>query len=286
MATLIDKIAPNPLTSMINSPLTSTLNRAWRLAILANRGLASVAGKEQNYKIYNPGPDSVTGTSLTKGRIRGIDQSLERAESKQKREENWSELNESGSNSWKERSNKIYIHNVSTSPTSSITIQGRPRVVDISHERSWATVKSMGRNNPFYMYTGGEDTVSFEISWYSMQDDRQDVINKCRLLESWTAADGYNFSPPIILIQFGGSDLFILDRFILQSAPYQLSNFQDSCYLDSGKRRKEGGVRDLQYYPNTATQSLTFKKIAGYNRTHEDFISKEQLASIENGVEY
>lgn len=63
--------------------------------------------------------------------------------------------------------NDIVIANLNVSPAVSLVIQNRPDRLRVEPNATWAAVKSMGRNNPFYFYTGGEDTITFDISWYS-----------------------------------------------------------------------------------------------------------------------
>lgn len=178
--------------------------------------------------------------------------------------------------------NQIIIINPNTSPYTKIEIQGKPGEIEISPDSNWASVKSMGRNNPFMMYLGGEDTVSFEISWFSTQKDRQDVINKCKLLESWSRADGYTSSPPILYISWGSANIFRDQAFVLVSAKYTLTNFQNSC-RSNFDRRKPGNPIDLGLLPNCAVQKLVFKKVTSNNTTHDEIISRNALKTT-NGV--
>ena len=55
--------------------------------------------------------------------------------------------------------NNIIIINDNVSPPISIVIQNRPNEVNINPQTNWVSIMSMGRNNPFMMYTGGEDTI-------------------------------------------------------------------------------------------------------------------------------
>lgn len=142
----------------------------------------------------------------------------------------------------------------------SLVIQGKPSEVNCEAENSWVAVRTNGRNNPFYMYTGSEDTISFDISWYSIEPDRSDVIKKCRLLESWTKADAYGAAPPELWLSWGSSELFKHSNFILVSAPYVLSNFQNAYRLN-----RSSPIIDLGLMPNTATQKLTFKRVTDHN---------------------
>lgn len=185
--------------------------------------------------------------------------------------------------------NDIVIANLDVSPAISLVIQNRPNSLRVEPTSTWAAVKSMGRNNPFYFYTSGEDTLSFEISWYSTDiDNRDDVVNKCRLLESWSRSNGYEASPPTLRIQWGNSDLFEDDLFILTAAPYELTHFQNAARMssrynhdeDTGKRISNliSRSKDIKLLPNCATQTLTFKRVTKNNRTWEEIIPNGKLS--------
>ena len=182
--------------------------------------------------------------------------------------------------------NQIIIFNYNVSPYQAIRLQNRPDSIDVNPQSNWVAVKSMGRNNPFMMYTGGEDTISLEISWFANDaQNRQEVVTKCRLLESWTRADGYVASPPVLKIKWGTSGLFDNDTFILESAPYRLYNMQSAARA-SRYQHNEWGSRNLAIgeeavnlglVPQCATQTLTFKRVTAENRTHAQIVSVEEL---------
>lgn len=178
------------------------------------------------------------------------------------------------------RHNDIIIINDSVSPYQKVILQNRPNELNIDPKSSWVSVSSMGRNNPFMMYAGGEDTISFDVSWYANDPTRRDeVLWKCKLLESWTRADGYLASPPVLRIKWGSSEIFKdTDCFILESAKYTLTHFQD-------RARKVGQgydeALDLKLNPNCATQTLVFKRITMVNTTHEDIVPLSKLQGIQ-----
>lgn len=181
--------------------------------------------------------------------------------------------------------NEIIIVNDNISPYVSLVIQNRPNELRITPQSTWVSIVSAGRNNPFMMYTGGEDTVIFDISWYASDPShREEVIAKCKLLESWTRANGYLASPPVLQIIWGQSNIFKDQRFILESASYILTHFQDKArqYQSSGDSSRDpyGEVQDLKLYPNYATQSLTFKKVTAGNTSHSDIIDLKDLKDI------
>lgn len=169
-------------------------------------------------------------------------------------------------------------------PQVTLYLQNRPPEVNFSTDNTWAVVKSMGRNNPFRMYTSGDDTVSFEVSWYNSgysDESRDQVLNKCRLLESWTKADGYNAAPPVLALVWGDTYMFEGESFILESAPYKLTNFQERG-MSAAERAKlhkgqQATLKDWKLYPMCATQTLTFRRVTGTNIGHEEIISIERL---------
>lgn len=165
----------------------------------------------------------------------------------------------------------IILVNAQASPYQAIILQNRPNELSVNTQSNWVSVKSMGRNDPFMMYTGAETSIQLELSWYA--DDSQnleEVVNKCRLLESWTKANGYTQAPPVINILWGTSGLFDNQAFVLVSAPYKLTHFQAAA-------RGSSGIIDKKLLPTCATQTLTFKKISSKNDTWEDMIPLAKL---------
>lgn len=241
--------------------LTSPLNKLWRAKILLDR---ATSGMEQN-----PG--------YSRNRAKESPRQVQ-----ERRKSSAEVLRNSGPTvnlmpiTKRSINNDIIIINPNTSPPTSIVIQGKPSQVDISSESTWATVKSMGRNNPFMIYTGGEDTISFDISWFAQDVDREDVITKCRLLQSWCKADGYSSSPPVLLISWGSSKMFDDDEFVLTSANYNLSNFQNACRTNN-RGSSTPTYQDLGLLPNHATQTLVFKRVTSINLEHKDMVSSEKI---------
>lgn len=274
---------------------TSPLNKLWRAKILLNRKTSPMPKDDQR---------KTTVTNDDKN----LHYATEDSKSEAQKEVTWvSERHDAnveakresravshGRNNFKIRvnqissevNNQICIINKHTSPPTVLTLQNRPPELNVTPGSTWVAVKSMGRNNPFMMYTGGEDTISFEISWFvSDPTNREEVITKCRLLESWTKADGYNYAPPTLKILWGASNLFLDDLFILESAPYKLTNFQNATrvsrysHTEWGQRNPNSATEiiDLKLLPTCATQTLTFKRVSSTNRTHVDIISDEAL---------
>ena len=179
--------------------------------------------------------------------------------------------------------NRVIIYNISSTPYQYIELQVRPASLDFKGETTWASIKSMGRNTPMYHYTGAEDTLQFNTSWFRTDPNHPDeVVNKCRLLEAWSKSDGYEAAPPILMIQWGddqADSLFKDHRYILISATYTLKNFSDTTRTwDSGKKTLSNSLVNNKLYPTSATQELIFKRVSSNNLGYEDIISTDKLS--------
>ena len=169
-------------------------------------------------------------------------------------------------------SNQIILYNLTSKPYEYIVIQNRPNRLEFKGETSWAAIKSMGRNTPMYHFTGAEDVIQFNISWFCDDPDHLDeVVNKCRFLEAWTKANGYQASPPVIQIQWGNSEIFNDQFYILTSATYTLENFND--FIRVGQRKGTDG----QLLPSTATQELIFKRVSATNLSWNDILPESKM---------
>lgn len=177
---------------------------------------------------------------------------------------------------------RIIIANYNNIKDDYVVLQTVPKIQS-SPTGNWVAVNSMGRNDPWAMYTGGEEKVTMEISWYSMDpSNRADVLEKVLHLVSWSRADGYRSSPPVLKIIWGAQastnsnmgTVFAKGLFVLESAQYTLDHFNDKI---STSRRSGGASRyslesliELGLMPSTATQTLVFRRVSKTNRTWSD----------------
>lgn len=236
-------------------------NKAWRLLILAQRRRPDMP--KDSWRAQNSGPKPPDGTV-------DVDSIITTLRDKQKRDKS----TYAASNH-----NQIIIINTNTSPVTSIILQNRPSTIQVNSLSYWVSVKSMGRNNPFMMYTGGEDSIQLEVSWFvNDPNNRNEVLTKCRLLESWSKADGYSASPPTLKISWGSANIFENDLFILENANYQLSNFQS--YTKTYHKDTSSEATDIGLAPQCATQTLVFKRVSPNNRTHLEMVSREELEKV------
>ena len=181
--------------------------------------------------------------------------------------------------------NQVIILNYNVSTYQAIRLQNRPTEIQVEPKSNWVAVRSMGRNNPFMMYTGGEDTITLDISWFANDPaNRKEVVTKCRLLESWSKANGYTAAPPTLKLKWGTSGIFDNDIFILESAAYTLHNMQSATRSERYKHDDWGSrniamedVINIGLTPQCATQTLVFKRVTPNNRTHNEIVSLEEL---------
>jgi hypothetical protein len=150
---------------------------------------------------------------------------------------------------------------------SSLTLPFIPKELNYDPQSKFVGIATMGRNNPYYHFTGSEDTLTFEIDWFSDTENRQDVITKCRWVEALTKANGYSDLPHRVKLVWGQDDkLFQDDIWIITSAPYVLSD------MVKGFRREDKSVNRLGLMPQQAMQTITLKRLTINNRTSAEII--------------
>lgn len=123
-------------------------------------------------------------------------------------------------------------------------------------DASWAVIASPGRNTPIYLYDGSEDVLSFTLSWYCEESDRQDVLTKVKWLESLTKNDGYDNKPHPVQCVWG-------------------QMYRDAKWIVFSAGPINWGLHDRQFgmLPKLATQELVLKRIAEVNRTRADVLN-------------
>lgn len=152
------------------------------------------------------------------------------------------------------RPNPIYIIDIDADPKlgksySYITLYTVPTEISFDPSANFSTIASIGRNAPFYHYTGSEDTLSFKLDWFAKDENRKDVIFNCRWLAAMSKSDGYYGDPHRVMVIWGDGGLFANDLWIVTKATYKLSQFQ-----------KHQGM-----LPNQAYQDLELKKVIDTN---------------------
>ena len=139
-----------------------------------------------------------------------------------------------------------------------------PKELNYNSESSYVAIKPIGRNNPYYHYTGSEDLLQFEIDWHSFNQDRKDVIQNCRKIEALSKGDGSYKSPSRIMLKWGKINLLFRDHiFIILKAPYKMTLFN--------KAQMNGDfIERTSMLPIQAYQSVTLARITTNNLRKKD----------------
>lgn len=298
----------NDFTSLdqVTDITTSELNKLWRAKILLDRatrpaktgGKASITPEAKFHKNNIRADRGVNPkTGITESSIRvDVNKAAREVEEQQKElqrkettvyfvedntplEERKIKYDKRNNESLTKK--RIQIYNISSDPITYLELQTYPEKVSFQGESTWAVINSMGRNTPMYHFTGAESIIQLNISWYC--DDPAnpaDVIAKCKLLEAWSKGNGYISAPPILKLNWGDSELFKDELFILTAATYELSNWRGSVKQYDRKTKElvlSKGYVDTNLLPAMATQELIFRRVSATNLTHGDIISQELL---------
>lgn len=147
----------------------------------------------------------------------------------------------------------VFIVNLETKEY--IKLHFVPLEVEWESKSNIAAIASIGRNNPFYHFTGGEDTINLELDWHAYDNARQSAIGAANTLKAWSRNDGYKKGLPRIKLIFG--NLFRDHVFIIAAAPYKMSLFQ----------------RNRGMMPAQVNQTLTLKKVTMSNETRNTILN-------------
>lgn len=108
-----------------------------------------------------------------------------------------------------------------------LEIQYVPKEIAISRSPIIAGVAVVGRNNPLHHYVGGTTEMTLDLDFHSDEESREDVIRKCKWLESLAYGDGYDAPPETVRLTFG--TLFRKNEtWVVKDVKYKLSLFMGS----------------------------------------------------------
>jgi len=156
-----------------------------------------------------------------------------------------------------------------------------PRELDYSMASKFVGIATLGRNNPYYQFTGSEDTLTFEIDWYSSRLDRKDVITNCRWIEALTKSDSFQTPPHRIMLVWGSDNLLWQDDiWVVTNAPYKLSEFNRGYRAVTNKDKVASGTDargefvSTSMLPQQAFQTITLKRVTSLNRSRAEILGK------------
>lgn len=149
--------------------------------------------------------------------------------------------------------NNLYFVDLDTAEF--LGLQGMPNVLNYDANSRFTAVNSPQRNNPLYIFSGSEDILELELSWFTDDPSRNDVIARCKWLEIASKGDGYNGRPHYFRFVWG--ELFSSSTWLITSAKYSLGNFD----------------RQFGYKPTTAKQTVGLRRVTLNNSTHNQIAS-------------
>lgn len=107
-----------------------------------------------------------------------------------------------------------------------IEIQYVPQELSYKRKANYNNLDVIMRNIPKPHYTGGDTTMSLQLDFNANNNDRTDLINRIRKIESLAYADGFRAAPPIVKLVWG--KLFRKEHWIVTSVNYKLHNFKQN----------------------------------------------------------
>lgn len=108
-------------------------------------------------------------------------------------------------------------------PTERLTIQFVPPELTITRNTKIGEVEVIGRNNPLYHYTGGSTKLDFDLEFYAEDDLQEEVIGKCKWIESLGYSQGFQQPPPKVKLVFG--NIFRDELWTVANPSYKLGGF-------------------------------------------------------------
>lgn len=156
----------------------------------------------------------------------------------------------------------LYKQSKGNGDNSIVNLQFTPPSLELSAESNWAKIAVMGRNNPHYHFTGGEDKLMFQLDWYANDTQRESAIAKAELVKSWSRADGYSKRPPEVKFFMG--ELFKSASWVLQSAPYTMELLMTPNYTNNSD------IDQDKLCPVIIRQEITLLRVTPNNYSHKN----------------
>jgi hypothetical protein len=146
---------------------------------------------------------------------------------------------------------QIVIVNLAT--TERIPLQNVPLTLDHNPRTRNRTIMSSGANHPKYHYTGGEELLKFQTTFYCDEETRKSVVETCRKLEALAKNDSYKKKRPPLYLSWGES-LYDGFKWVMLDLSYVYNNFNG----------------EYDGYPMGASVEITLGRITESNLSHEE----------------
>lgn len=90
-------------------------------------------------------------------------------------------------------------------PTEKVHLQFAPQELASSRDAEVATINVIGRNLPIYHFINGSRSLSMKLDIYTETGDCSDVLEKIRLIESWTFLESFTQKAPTLFLRLGAN---------------------------------------------------------------------------------
>lgn len=147
-----------------------------------------------------------------------------------------------------------------------ISFQFVPENLKVNREVNQQPIQIIARNIPRRQYTGGDVSYSFTLYFHAETENRLDVIQIVKYIESLTYTDGDNEDVPKIQLIWGN----IVDSsytFVISELSYTFAEF-------GGEELKEVAENEYEteqlYNPRIAQVNITLARVSDKNLTWED----------------
>lgn len=155
---------------------------------------------------------------------------------------------------------KLYFIAVDT--LDRLEIQFVPQELNYQRKPNIGEIQIIGRNTLKFHNLGAQAELPLTLDFYATEEDRMDVINKCRWLEHLCISDGNKKPPQRVKLIWG--DLFKDQVWVVKSVSYKLGNFN----------------REKGFLPQQAYCDVLLGLVTDKNETWEDIRTdnKNELA--------
>jgi hypothetical protein len=120
--------------------------------------------------------------------------------------------------------NELYLVNLET--LERLPFQCVPSNIQIKRPTDISSIEIVGRNTHIYHNTGGAEEVSFKLDYFSVKENRRDVLESCLKLKALTYVEPRKKATKVMIV-FG--DLFSeLETFIVKSIDFEISQFDQA----------------------------------------------------------
>lgn len=131
-----------------------------------------------------------------------------------------------------------------------LEIQFLPDMVQNNRKANITDLEVVGRNDPLHHFTGGSETLSFELDFYADTTKKDDVIKKVRWLQSLAINDG-NFGKASRVVILWGDFLKGKAKWVITEVNAKYTDFQPK----------------YNFLPCQAFVTVSFKLDTNYNLT-------------------